>query len=93
MTIANMPSLAAVQKIVESWGLKLSAQPRPVVPSHGVLIDLAPSGMHVEAPTGSVRITGRCPRMGRESLPDHCTITGTQECPSDQAVIDTCTTC
>lgn len=44
--------------------------------------------------SSSVRITGTtCPRMGDEALPDHCSLTGTQECPSDQAVIDTCPTC
>lgn len=47
-------------------------------------------GMAVEVPAASVRING-CPRMG--GLPDHCSITGTQECPADQSVIDTCPTC
>lgn len=42
----------------------------------------------------SVRITGTtCPRMGEKALPNHCSVTGTQECPSDQAAIDNCPTC
>lgn len=49
-------------------------------------------GMHVEAPAGSVRVTGRtCPKM--DELPDHCSVTGTQDCPDDQATIDRCPTC
>lgn len=42
--------------------------------------------------SSSVRITS-CPKMGSQSLPDHCSVTGTQECPSDQAAIDNCPTC
>lgn len=33
------------------------------------------------------------PKPKAAALPDHCSITGTQTCPDDQAVIDTCPTC
>jgi hypothetical protein len=52
-----------------------------------------PAGMNATVPSASVRITG-CPRMyGGKSLPDHCSVTDTQDCPSDQAAIDNCPTC
>ena len=89
MTIVNMPSLAAVREILDSDPLLTRPTKRPEF----IDVTSVPSGMHVGAPCGSVRITDQCPRMGSQPLPDHCSVTGTQDCPSDQALIDNCPTC
>lgn len=74
----NMPSLTRMLEIL-----------RPVPTFIDVTgIDTMPSGMHVEAPHGTIRVT-TCPVMKA----DGCAVTGEEFCPDDQSIIDNCYRC